>query len=59
LRTTADPSGRWLRRHALGTSLAGRPLHITFTLRAGGTRIRVISARNLHRKERQIYDRKD
>lgn len=47
------------RHHALGTTLAGRHLHITFTLRATGTRIRVISARNMHRKERQIYDRND
>jgi len=34
-------------------------LHVTFTLRGDGTRIRVISARDMHRKERQIYERKD
>lgn len=47
------------RYHALGTTIDGRRLHITFTSRAEGTRIRVISARDMHRKERQIYERKD
>jgi len=47
------------RYHALGTTLDGRRLHATFTLRSNGTRIRVISARDMHRKERQIYERKD
>ena len=47
------------RYHALGTMLDGRRLHATFTLRSNGTRIRVISARDMHRKERQIYERKD
>lgn len=42
-----------VRFHALGLTHAGRLLHITFTLR--GTRIRVISARDMHRKERSIY----
>ena len=46
------------RFHALGTTDEGRPLHITFTLREAGTRIRVISARDMHRKERQIYDQR-
>ena len=45
------------RYHALGVSLDRRNLHIVFTLRAQGTLIRVISARDMHRKERQIYDR--
>jgi uncharacterized protein len=45
------------RYHALGTTFDARPLHITFTLRDSTTRIRVISARDMHRKERQIYDR--
>jgi uncharacterized DUF497 family protein len=31
-------------------------LHITFTLRGDGTLIRVISARDMHRKERSLYD---
>jgi uncharacterized protein len=47
------------RYHALGTTLDRRHLHITFTLRAEGTLIRVDSARDMHRKERQIHDRED
>jgi uncharacterized protein len=45
-----------LRLHALGQTDEGRPLHITFTLRQLGQLIRVISARDMHRKERAIYD---
>lgn len=44
------------RLHALGMTDSGRGLHITFTLRQLGALIRVISARDLHRKERAIYD---
>jgi len=44
------------RYHALGETDEGRRLHITFTLRAAGTLIRVISARAMHRKERIVYD---
>lgn len=44
------------RFHALGKTDADRRLHITFTLRAGNTKIRVISARDMHRKERAIYE---
>jgi len=44
------------RFHALGVTRAGRRLHVTFTLREGNTRIRVISARDMHRKERAIYE---
>ena len=44
------------RLHALGKTDSARGLHITFTLRQSGTLIRVISARDLHRKERAIYD---
>ncbi|MCY4468529.1 MAG: BrnT family toxin [Thiotrichales bacterium] len=44
------------RFHALGVSVAGRRLHVTFTLRAKGTLIRVISARDMSRKERIIHD---
>jgi uncharacterized DUF497 family protein len=44
------------RFHALGKSDEGRQLHITFTLRQAGALIRIISARDMHRKERGIYD---
>jgi uncharacterized DUF497 family protein len=45
-----------LRYHALGKTNLGRPLHVTFTLRAEATQIRVISARDMHRKERARYE---
>jgi uncharacterized DUF497 family protein len=45
-----------LRFHALGKTNQGRRLHITFTLRDAGQFIRVISAGDMHRKERVIYD---
>ena len=41
--------------HALGCSDEGRLLHITFTLRGSGRLVRVISARGMHRKERERY----
>jgi uncharacterized DUF497 family protein len=44
------------RFHALGKTDAARQLHVTFTLRRSGTLIRVISARDMHRKERTIYE---
>jgi uncharacterized DUF497 family protein len=44
------------RYHALGKTDTARQLHVTFTLRNVGTLIRVISARDMHRKERVIYD---
>lgn len=44
------------RFHALGHTEDSRLLHITFTLRDGGRLIRVISARDMHRKERAIYE---
>jgi uncharacterized DUF497 family protein len=44
------------RFQALGESAAGRRLHITFTLRDNGTKIRVISARQMNRKERSLYE---
>ncbi len=43
------------RFHALGRTDEDRLLHITFTLRGKNTLIRVISARDMHRKEREIY----
>ena len=44
------------RFHALGETSVGRQLHVTFTLRSEGTKIRVISARTMHRKERVAYE---
>ena len=44
------------RYHALGQTDDGRLLHITFTLRGDGRLIRVISARDMHRKERARYE---
>jgi uncharacterized DUF497 family protein len=44
------------RYHALGETIDGRRLHVTFTLRRNGKLIRVISARNMSRKERKIYE---
>ena len=44
------------RYHAMGRTIDGRLLHVTFTLRQSRTRIRVISARNMNRKERAIYE---
>lgn len=51
--STAEP-----RFHALGETSIGRRLHVTFTLRSDGARIRVISARDMHRKERGAYEGK-
>jgi len=48
-------SAREPRFHALGRTDEGRPLRITFTLRGAATRIRVISARDMSRKERARY----
>lgn len=44
------------RFHVLGKTHEGRRLHISFTFRNGGESIRVISARDMHRKERVIYE---
>ncbi len=46
------------RFHALGRSNDKRLLHVTFTLRNDDSLIRVISARDMHRKERKIYEQK-
>ncbi len=44
------------RYNALGKTDDDRKLHVTFTLRAKGTLIRVISARDMNRKERTVYE---
>ena len=43
------------RYNALGRTELGRLLHITFTLRHNDTAIRVISARDMSRRERNRY----
>lgn len=55
----ASHSQKEPRLHALGKTDEGRTLHITFTLRQVGQLIRVISARDMHRKERAIYEQAD
>lgn len=45
------------RFHALGKTDNSRLLHITFTLRSANTLIRVISARDMHRRERLVYEK--
>lgn len=42
--------------HALGRTDERRLLHITFTLRCKHSLIRVISARDMHKKERALYE---
>ena len=44
------------RLHALGRTNRGRRLHITFTERMAGTLIRPISARDMNKKERALYE---
>jgi len=47
-----------VRFQALGETIEGRCLHVTFTLRGDGKKIRVISARDMNRKERASYEQK-
>ena len=49
-------SERELRLNALAKTAQNRLLHITFTLRQNGTLVRVISARDMHRKEKKAYE---
>jgi hypothetical protein len=49
-------SEREQRFHALGKTTRNRLLHITFTLRQNRTMVRVISARDMHRRERKAYE---
>ena len=44
------------RFHALGKTLESRRLHLAITLRNDATLIRVISARDMSRKERTFYE---
>ena len=43
------------RFNASGTTAAGRRLHVTFTMRNEGSLIRIISARDMSRRERERY----
>ena len=52
-------SGAEARVHALGRTDDGRLLHVTFTLRSNGTKIRVISARDMSRRGRGYYEQED
>jgi uncharacterized DUF497 family protein len=47
-----------MRFYALGKTNEERLLHVTFTFRGNGTRLRIISTRPMHRKERSIYEQK-
>lgn len=51
----AHPSGPEERFYCLGMTDAGRLLFLAFTIR--DRRIRVISARDMSRKERRLYNR--
>lgn len=53
--TDDEHSGAEKRFHAYGQSATGRLLLVSFTLRHSETTIRVISARNMSRRERQRY----
>jgi hypothetical protein len=44
------------RFHALGETAGGRLLHVAFTLREQGTKIRIVSARDMSRRERRLYE---
>jgi uncharacterized DUF497 family protein len=41
------------RYHAMGRTADGRPLHVTFA------RVRVISGRDMNRKERAVYEQEE
>lgn len=49
-------SGDEQRFHAYGRTTAGRRLQVAFTLRRNGMLIRVVSSRDMSRKERARYD---
>ena len=57
LRIARDPAHKQAeaRYAALGQTAAGRRLTLVFTIR--GTLIRVISARDMSRRERRLYER--
>jgi uncharacterized DUF497 family protein len=52
-----DHSASEPRFHALGCAERGRRLQVTFTLRREGSLIRVISARDMSARERNVYEK--
>jgi uncharacterized DUF497 family protein len=54
LESDPDHSQKEPRYYVLGHTIAGRRLFIAFTIR--GDKIRVISARDMSKKERSIYE---
>ncbi|WP_349644080.1 MULTISPECIES: BrnT family toxin [Rhodopseudomonas] len=50
-------SGSERRLHALGRTTAGRLLHVTFKLRADEALIRIISARDMSRRDRSSCEK--
>ena len=54
--TPDERHSREPRFRALGQTLLGRRLTIILTLRSEGTLLRVISARDMHRKESKLYE---
>ncbi len=54
LQTDSAHSGKEPRHYVLGHTIAGRRLFIAFTVRED--KIRVISARDMSKKERKIYE---
>lgn len=56
LATDIEHSEAEVRFQALGETIEGRRLHVNFTLRGDGKRIRVISARDMKRKEIAYYE---
>lgn len=51
-------SGDETRWRALGRTDSDRKFTVIFTLRRSSTLIRIISARDMHRKEEALYDQK-
>jgi uncharacterized DUF497 family protein len=52
--TDAAHSGKEKRFYALGQTDEGRELFVAFTMR--GQRLRVVSVRDMSRKERKVYN---
>ena len=55
--TDVRHSGTETRFNSLGRTNQGRLLHLTFTLRQRNSLIRIISVRDMNRKERAIYEK--